>query len=157
MIKQKGFTLIELVCVIILLGVLSATVFINWPGVTINLGAQAYQLADDLRYTQALSMTKDQRYALVITSSTTYQITNGSGTAILNAFGSTTTTLQHGISFGTLTNLPNNLVAFNSKGIPYITTGSPGTALAAVATIPLNGGSSTMTVSIAPQTGNVSP
>lgn len=153
--KQQGFTLIELVCVIALLGFLSVSAFIAWPGTSINLGAEAQQVANDLRYTQSLSMTKDQRYRFVITSTTTYQITDGSGTAMLNARGSTTTTLNTGLSFGTLTNLPNSLVAFNGNGIPYTTTGSPGTALASTASIPITGGSITKTISISPLTGSI--
>lgn len=153
--QESGFTLVELVTVIILLGIISTVVMIQWPGSTINLGAQAAQLAGDIRYTQALSMTKAQRYRLVIVSSTTYQITNSSGTAILNASGATTTTLNTGITFGTLANLPNSLIAFDTLGTPYVDTASPGTALASTASIPLVAGSKTATVTIAPQTGRV--
>jgi type II secretory pathway pseudopilin PulG len=155
MVAESGFTLIELVSIIVILSILSVTAFFAWPGTSINLGAEAQQVANDLRYTQALAMTKGQRYRFVITSSTTYQIANSSGTAILNARGTTSTTLFTGLSFGTLTNLPNSLVVFNGNGIPYTTTGSPGTALAATASIPITGGSSTKTITITPSTGRI--
>jgi len=152
---QKGFTLIELICVIILLGILSVGAYLQWPGSSINSGAQAQQVANDMRYTQALSMTKGKRYSFVITSSTTYQIQNSSGTAIITAMGGTTTTLNTGLSFGTLSNLPNNLVTFDGNGIPYSTTGTPGTVLSATASIPITGGSITQTITITPMTGRI--
>src|SRR5688500_2844705 len=123
-----GFTLIELISVVVIIGALSTAVFIKWPSFSINVPAQAAQLANDLRYTQSLSLSQGQRFRLVISSATTYQILNSSGVAILNASGNTTTTLGTGISFGTLTNLPNNLVAFDSRGVPYSDSGLPGTA-----------------------------
>jgi prepilin-type N-terminal cleavage/methylation domain-containing protein len=155
-LKEAGFTLIEMIMTIVVLGILLTGVYVKWPGSTINLGGQAAQLANDLRYTQSLSMTKDQRYRLVIVSSTTYQILNASGTAVMNAMGGTTTTLNRGITFGTLSNLPSSLVAFDGVGIPYTTTAIPGTALSSTASIPLTAGGSTKTVTIAPQTGMVS-
>ena len=155
-LKESGFTLIEMVIVIIVLGILLTGVYLKWPAATINLGGEAAQLANDLRYTQSLSMTKGQRYRLVIVSTTTYQILNASGTALMNAVGGTTTTLNHGITFGTLGNLPNSLVVFDGEGIPYSDTASPGTPLTATATIPLTASGSTTTISIAPQTGMIS-
>ncbi len=54
----NGFTLIELVVIIMIISVLAVFVTANWPGLTLNLGAQTEQLAVDLRYTQSLSMTQ---------------------------------------------------------------------------------------------------
>jgi len=153
--KQFGFTLLELVFVLILMSILSVGIYLKWPGSIINLGGQAYQLADDLRYTQTLSMTTGQRYRLVKTSANTYQIVNFAGTAIKLAMGNTSVTLNSGITFGTLTNLPNSLVEFDGLGGPYTTATVPGTALTSIATIPLTAGSDTVTVNITPETGRV--
>jgi prepilin-type N-terminal cleavage/methylation domain-containing protein len=152
---ESGFTLIELVLVIVIMSFLSVGVYIAWPGSTINLKGQADQIASDIRYAQALSMTKGERYRWVKTSSTTYQITNSSGTAILLAGGSTTVTLNSGMAFGSFTDLPNNLVVFGGNGTPYTDTGSPGTALASTAIIPITAGSETKNISISPETGRV--
>jgi prepilin-type N-terminal cleavage/methylation domain-containing protein len=155
--SERGFTLIELVMVIMIIGILSVTVAMQWQGYNINLGAKAYQLESDIRFTQALSMSTDQRYYLSITTSTSsYQIKNAAGTAIVLGNGATTATLGTGISFGTLTNLPNNLIAFSGAGIPCTSTGSAGTVLASTATIPLTTGTLTLTISITPTTGMVS-
>jgi hypothetical protein len=71
------------------------------------------------------------------------------------AEGNTTETLNSGITFGTFTNLPSNLIAFDSNGAPYTNTSLPGTALSSTATMPLTGDGSTETISISPQTGRV--
>ena len=153
---QKGFTLLELVITIIILGALAVFTFSSWTGSTINLGGQTQQLANDIRYAQSLAMTKGQRYRWIKTSSNTYQIQNSSGTAITLATGSTTVTLNSGISFGALSNLPNSLVNFDGAGVPYTDTGSPGTALSSTASIPLTSGSDTTTVTVTSSTGRVS-
>lgn len=153
--KNHGFTLLELIIVLIIISTLAVFVMLPFPASTINLAAQTEQVANDIRYTQSLSMTKGERYRFVKTSSTTYQIVNSSGSPILLARGSNTATLSTGITFGTLTNLPNNLIAFDSKGIPYVDTGSPGTALSSNASIPLTTGSETKTIIITPETGRV--
>jgi prepilin-type N-terminal cleavage/methylation domain-containing protein len=153
---MQGFTLLELMIVIVIMAILAIAPFFNWPGTSLNLEGQAQQLTQDIRYTQALSMSQAQRYRLVITAGTSsYQILNSSGAAVSFPSGSTTVTLGSGISFGTFTNLPNSLIVFDGKGIPYTTTGTPGTALATAATIPLQAGGSTKTVVVTPLTGRV--
>lgn len=141
--------------VIIIMAIIGVVIFFSWPGKTINLGAQAKQLSNDIRYAQSLAMTKGQRYRWVKLSSSTYQIQDNSGTAIMLALGNTTMTLSSGITFGTLTNLPNNLVNFDGKGAPYTDTSSPGTALVSDANIPLTDGDSTKTVVVTAGTGRV--
>ena len=152
-LATAGFTLVELVTVIILLSLLAVWASPVSESSSTEVIAEAEQLLNDLRYTQALSMTQGQRYYLIKQSSNTYQIMNASGTPILLPFGSTTATLKSGITFGTLTNLPNNLVAFDGRGAPYTSTGTGGTALASTATIPMTAGGNTSTVSLSPVTG----
>lgn len=153
--QTKGFTLIELVMTIVIISIIAVFAFMSSPAATIVLDAQAKQLESDIRYAQSLSMAQGQRYRWVKLSSNTYQILNSSGTAITLPSGSTTVTLNSGITFGTLTNLPNNLVAFDGRGTPYSTTGSPGTALASNATIPLTSSGQTFTLTISPVTGRM--
>lgn len=155
--KIDGFSLMELVIILVLVGILAALPFYNWPGTIINIGAQARQFADDIRYTQSLSMSKAERYRIVKLSNTSYQITNSTGTPITFPSGSTTMTLNSNLSFGTWNNLTNNLIAFDSRGTPYLSTGTPGTALVAGTTysIIITGGGNTKTIVITPITGMV--
>jgi MSHA pilin protein MshC len=154
--RVAGFTLIELVMVISLIAILAtAATFINQSN-AIVLDAQAKQLASDIRYTQSLAMTNGQRFYLIKVSSTTYEIRNASDVAQRLPLGSTTMTLNSGITFGTFTNLPNNLIAFSGLGAPYTTSTSPGTALSSTGSMALTKGSYTKTISITPETGKVS-
>jgi MSHA pilin protein MshC len=149
----KGFTLIELIIVIMVLAIVSvycSVLFTNKP----NLYAQAKLLADDLRYTQSLSMTHDQRYRFVKLSSTSYTIQNSSGTSIIMPDEANSVSLNSGITFGTLTGFTNTIV-FDSRGVPYADSST--TPMSATATIPLNSGSQTISVTINPETGMVSP
>jgi MSHA pilin protein MshC len=151
--KKSGFTLIELIIVIVIMIVLSAYAVARWPGNHINLNAQAQQLANQLRYTQSLAFSQSQRYRLNLTS-TSYSITTTGGTAVTDPVtGSNSTNLPSGITM-TWTNLPNSLVAFDGKGSPY-TNSTATTLLASNATIRFSQGSTTRTVLITPQTGRV--
>lgn len=149
LLKLNGFTIIELITVILLLSILSAVAFVMWPGDQINLDAQAKAVAADIRYAQNLSMTRGVRYEFLRVSTTTYQISTVGGADV------TSRTLGNRISFGTFTNLPNNLVAFDGRGAPYTDTATPGTALSSAATITLTGGGATRTITITPGTGRV--
>lgn len=150
---SRGFTVLELVLVILIVGIIAVTVTPTNTQVPMRLAYEARRVLNDIRYTQALSMASGQRYRWVRTSSTAYQITNEAGVALILPSGSSTMTLSNGVSFGTLANLPNDLVAFDSRGTPYTTSSLPGTALGSTASIPVTNGSQTFTVSITPTTG----
>lgn len=151
-IAVAGFTFLELVIVILIVGIVSVTVYNQFPAPSINVEYELRRVLNDIRFTQAMSMASGQRYRWVRTSTTSYQILNQSGSAVVFPNGSTTMTLSS-VSFGTLTNLPSNLVAFDSQGTPYTDTGTPGTALASTASIPLTTGSYSHAVTITAQTG----
>jgi prepilin-type N-terminal cleavage/methylation domain-containing protein len=150
--SRNGFTLIELVTVIIILSILALTVTVKWPSKVINLNAQTKAFVADIRHTQNLSATRGIRYYLIITSATTYTIRDFNGNNGENYV------LGSSITFGTLTNLPNSLIAFDGQGTPYSNTSIPGTALAGNATITLNSSDgSSKIVTITQITGQVSP
>jgi prepilin-type N-terminal cleavage/methylation domain-containing protein len=154
--KVNGFTLTEIVIVILVVGILAIYPLIKWPGTVINLDAEAERLASDIRYAQSLSMSKGSRYEFIKTSSNTYQITTTTGTPVILGKGITTVTLNSGITFGTFVNVPNNLIAFDGLGIPYTDNASTPTALASTASIPITNGSNTKTLTISPDTGSIS-
>lgn len=151
--KYSGFTLFEFIAVIAIISILSVMVSFTWQGTTIDLEAQAQQVAANVRYAQALAMTRGQRFRWAEVSATTYQVVDNSGNPIMLAQGNTTVILGSGISFGALSNLPNSLVAFDGRGTPYVDTATPGTALSSSASISLSSGGQTKTVVISPETG----
>ena len=154
--RQKGFTIIELVIVIMIVGILSVSLVFNNSQKALKTASQSEILASNVRYAQTLSMTKGSRYYLEKTSATSYQVKSAAGTPVTLPAGGTTTTLSGGSTFSAFSNFPNNLVAFDGKGTPYTDTGSPGTPLSTTASISITDGSSTSTVYISPQTGWVS-
>jgi prepilin-type N-terminal cleavage/methylation domain-containing protein len=151
--KNHGFTVFELILVILIIGIISVTAIPNWTGSSLGLEFEARRVLNDIRYTQALSMASGMRYRWVRTSSSSYQILNQSGAAMILPSGGTTVTMTNSVSFGSLGNLPSGLVAFDSQGIPYTTSSIPGTALASAATIPLTANGVTRTVRISQSTG----
>src|SRR5687767_8595075 len=124
---MKGFTLMELIIVLSIIGILATTVVLKWPTGSINPAIQAAQLANDIQYTQALAMNKGERFYLISLTNTTYAIRNSAGTTVTLGMGNTIVTLNAGITFGSFSGLPNNLIAFDSSGTPYTDTASPGT------------------------------
>ncbi len=108
--------MIELVLTILLISILAATTMTLLPDKAINLGAQAQQVASDIRYTQSLSMTRGERHRINFVTSTTYRIlTTAAGTPVAHpATGSSDPiTLQPGITLAPLTS-----VSFDGKGAP---------------------------------------
>ena len=149
--SEAAFTLIELIITIIILTILAAATRAIWPTENITLNAQAQALVADIQYTQNLSETRGVRYYLKKTSSVTYTISD------VNGGNLTAHTLGSGMTFGTLTNLPNSLVAFDGQGVPYSNITIPGTALTTNATIILNASNgNSRTVTITHTTGQVS-
>ena len=147
--KLFGFSLIELVIVMVIVGILGAVLVINWPKNALSLDGQTEHLAKDIRYTQSLAMHVNTRYQLKELSSTSYQILSIGTTPIITV---ATITLASGITFSSF---PNSLIAFNGAGKPYSDTSIPGTPLAATMSITLALGAATKTLTIQPNTGYV--
>lgn len=146
--KNCGFTLVELVAVLLIAALLAVTAISRYPGKGMDVGAQAEQLASDIRYVQTLSMSRGERYCLHLDASS-YQIrrSNCSITVTHPVAGTTDVSLQStGI---TAANLTGNNIEFDGKGRPT-TLASP-----AVATITLSAGGASKTVAVAPETGRV--
>jgi type II secretory pathway pseudopilin PulG len=151
--------MIELIVVLLVVGILAAALLPRSTDRSISIGAQADQLAGDIRYVQSLAMTQGQRYYISFTAST-YTLNQVSPVAAVRhpATGSTTPVpLATGVTMTIPpTNLPSNLVAFDGRGIPY-TDAAATTLLAANAVITLTGAGGSNTLTISPQTGAVTP
>ena len=151
----RGFTLVELIVVIVVLSILYFTLML-YPGTLLNVAPVAQQFAQDIRYTQNLAMTRGQIFYLSIDSAKTYSIHNSTGVAQTHPYThSTTLTLGNKLTFSSITNLPNNVISFNTQGYPYtdITATTP---LSGIATICFQLGSEGKCIAISPGTGYVS-
>jgi prepilin-type N-terminal cleavage/methylation domain-containing protein len=149
---RSGFTMIELIIVMIIIGILAATVIIKWPGKSFNLPAQADIIVQDIRYTQSLAMSRAQsgeRYRIYFYT-TSYRITDNNGTRISHpTAGQADSVLGSGISFQS--NGFNGYLAFDNLGQPY-----SGTTLLSVNTsVQLAGGGLTRTLTVSKNTGAV--
>lgn len=154
--RQAGFTLVELVIVLVLVGIVSAyVVALNTNSAALTARSQADKLASDIRHAQSLAMTWGQ--SLQITASATgYSVscvstTAGSPCNNAPTIGGvvtdpvTNSSFQNNLARGvSLINYPSAF-SINSIGIPAVTGNS----------FQLSGGGSTFTVAVAPGTGTV--
>ena len=146
--KYLGFTIIELIIVIVLLAVISAIAALAWPDFSaFNLNAQAELIVSDIQHVQNLSMTHGVRYAFTRLSATSYQIATITGT------NAEVKNLPNGIQFGNFNNLPNNLITFDGRGVPYVDATIPGTPLTQNARINLIANGRTVSVRVRPNSG----
>ncbi len=151
----NGFTLVELVAIIILVALLAFTAIPRLPGPSLDVDSQAEQLAAEIRYTQALSMTRGDRYRINLTSAS-YQITDSGGLnpEVHPGTSSTNPVALDGVSLGGYNPpLTNNYVAFDGRGIPFANVA--GTAMTSSASITLAAGGVTRAIVISPETGRV--
>ena len=150
---QHGFTLIELILTILIISVLSVVAISRSSTQSINLDGQARQVANDIRFTQALAMHRGQRFRINFSSdrysihyldNSPYSHPATNGTDIL---------LASGIS---LSAAPIYIV-YDSEGTPFTTDVLPGTPLSTDAVITLTASSGeTKEIRIMPETGKAS-
>jgi prepilin-type N-terminal cleavage/methylation domain-containing protein len=151
--KNIGFSLTELIAVMLVLSILAFFTYFKWSSIPFGLNSQAELLAGDIRYTQSLSMTRGQRYNLSInTSGKSYTIANASGTIVKNSRNTNVTPLDQGVSFGVLQGITNK-ITFDTKGVPYADSST--TPLTSEVTIPLTVNGQTISVKLQPETGRV--
>jgi len=136
--NDHGFTLIELIMVIVIIGILAFVAIQKYPTTGISLETAADMIKSDIRSVQALAMA--QHTAKILTfASTIYTFDDLSGTKTRN--------LQN-IFDGQLTISAPATIEFNSLGEPTSTT-DPGDSIS------MTNGSSTKTLTVLRYTGRV--
>ena len=163
-LRCLGFTLIELIVVMLVLGILAALFIPRSSNDAMILSAQAEQFAADIRYVQSLAMTQGwsgvpptaRRYRVNFTA-TSYNFTDVSGVAVAHPSGTPgSIAFAGGVSIAPFPapTLPNSVLSFDGLGRPY-TDASAATLLASTATITLVRGATSRAVQIFPGTGMV--
>lgn len=131
---QRGFTLIELVMVLLLLAILAAVAIPRFSGYgSIKQGNAVVKIASDIRYAQNRATTTQQRHRMNFNTSTTYDIQFCNG--IYNTATCTCPTwvlatdpytrgpfqinLNNDFSGVTISPAPGSWLEFDSLGRPY--------------------------------------
>lgn len=144
--RQQGFTLIELIVVMLVMAVLATYVGTRWSFGDVTVSAQAEQLARDLRHAQMLAMQQGQTLRLESTGGG-YRVTDGASVITDPATQQNfIQTLDNGVSLG------GGPVEFDSLGRPV----NGGNLASAAVNFSLSGDSDTAAVNVAPVTGFVS-
>jgi len=146
-IKNQGFTIIEMVMVIVILGILASYVSIKSPSpISFDLNGATNQLLNNIRLTKSLSMSLNEQYRIALDSTNNrYQLQDSSGAP----FPHPATNLD-------FTDLPTDVslagsstIIFNALGQPLIS----GSLITSPVTITLNAGGTSQSIIIEPQTG----
>ncbi len=155
--KNRGFTLIELVMIIVLLGILAVVAAPRLGNIaSTNAGAFTDKLRADIRYAQNLAMTRNARFRVHFNSAPApnpgYAVTDGANTPVLDPAGggNLSVVLNAGNYNGITVASPFPFIEFDSLGRPY---NNAGVLLAAAATLTVSPGA--IPVVVSPQTGAV--
>lgn len=151
--KTRGFTLIELTLVLLIISIVSTYAVIKFPSGSINISAQANQLMADIRHTQSLAINRGQRYRINFNNDR-YWISDADGSTLYTHPASSGAVIF--LDTGITSSSTHGFLVFDGQGKPYTDALTPGTALAADAVITLTADSETRTVRITPETGRVS-
>ena len=146
----RGFTLIELVMVIVLLGILSAVVYERWP-VGMEEAAAAKEFKRAVRFAQHVAITQQYTtpqaaWGITVAANNSYSVQRADGSEITAMDDYLNRCLNNDCDMS----LTGGSVWFNGLGEPIAT--ATGVPLAAATIFTING---TRTVTIAPQTGYV--
>ncbi len=147
---RGGFTLVEAVATLVLLGILGGGVVSVLPGSNVTLTAEADRLSSHLRYAQIRAQADSYQWRVVFTNTTSYQIgpvIPGAGftPGIIPGAGAMEGNLAEGV-----TTPAGTVIRFDSWGRPW---SDAGTLLGADQTIILTDGARNQSITILAGTG----
>jgi len=149
--KNSGFTLIEVVAVLVIIGIVSAVVAVRMSDTsTYDLASQVEVVKTHLRYAQIRAMNTDTVWGISFSgpTPTTYYLFQGVGSTtpvLLPGEDNATVSLAAKKSKLTITPPAGGVVAFDSYGSPSTVTGTTLVPLTADLTITTNSVNITVT------------
>lgn len=151
-----GFTLIELVTVIVILGIISVFIATRGPSLNSDLAARQSELRAQLRYLQLTAMKNGvATYLGLKCDGTNYWAFSGTTPAAVATYlslpGETAKTIS--LSGKGMTGVTAFTISFDKYGIPY--TGDTQIKLAASTNISITAGGGTGSLTVTPETGFV--
>jgi len=151
-----GFTLIEVITVIIIIGILSAFLLTRNASLSGELSARLSEVRSQLRYVQLLAMKSGTGLGMVCDGSTYHAFYAGNGSTGLLLPGETSQSVslsQKSMAMGAFA------ISFDAAGIPYLVTGTAPsytlTKLTGAASINITVNSTNGTLTVTPETGFV--
>ncbi|MCX5808077.1 MAG: GspH/FimT family pseudopilin [Proteobacteria bacterium] len=143
-LNHKGFTLIELITILVILGITAAVAVVRMSGTgAYDLASQVEVVKGHLRYAQTRAMNSNQVWGINFDSTTTYYLFQGAGstTAVqLPGEDSTTISLTAKKSGLTITSAAQR-ITFNEFGSPFLDAATASSTI----TITTNGATITVT------------
>lgn len=135
--KDTGFTLIEAIIVMVIVGILAAFVILRNPFDSIKLNSATRKVADDIRYAQKLAISNQTRAGIQFNANGYTVYSNAATSTVAKTSGdpcSDDGTGNFVVNFNnpqcsnyqniTITTLPStNPIAFNSSGTPVSSVG----------------------------------
>lgn len=136
--NRKGFTLVEIISVVLILGIIAAVVVPMMDTSSVEVSVSASTIEADLRFVQELAMSRNPATGTPVSivfsaGATTYSITDPSG------LYDTSRTLPDGVTI-----LSGGTISFNKFGEPT-----------SIASIQVKEGSSVKTITVEQFTGRV--
>lgn len=157
-----GFTLTELVMVLVVVAIVSA-IALSRVGINpVLVSTQSEQLAADIRYVQTLAMTQAQRHIISFPSATSYRFLDSAGNPVVHPVNGSNAAIILGsgsYAGASSDHARRQRARIRRARIPYSVT-TPATfngALTAQATITLSRDAESRGTTIAHQTGKVTP